>query len=83
MEVPFKEYVITPGAREDAVGNWMSVVEVRRPTRDASGAGWSWPSRTIVTERHKTRDEAQRRSIELAKRMINEGEFKSSRATRS
>jgi hypothetical protein len=79
MEVPFKDYLITPGAREDTLGRWMPVLSVRRPPKDRFGNGWAWPSRTVVAERHKTRDEAERRAAELAKQMITAGDFKSSR----
>jgi hypothetical protein len=83
MEVPFKDYLITPGAREDTLGRWMPVLSVRRPPKDRFGNGWSWPSRTVVAERHKTRDEAERRAVELAKQMITAGDFKSSPASQT
>lgn len=83
MEVSFKSYLIIPGAREDTLGRWMPVVSVRRPPKDRLGNGLSWPSRTVVAERHKTREEAERRAVELAKQMIEAGEFKPSRASQS
>ena len=81
MEISHKDYLIVPGAREDELGRWMPVVSVRsRPTKD--GAEWAWPKQTIVSERHKSRGEAEQRSVEIAKQMIDRGELKSSGATR-
>ena len=60
----------------------MPVVSVSlKPARDSSS--WKWPPQTIVSERHKSRHEAEERSIEIAKQMIDQGKFRSSQATRS
>jgi hypothetical protein len=74
--------MIVPGAREDTLGRWMPVVSVRSAPRDGRSAGATWPARTVVAERHKTRTEAQVRSVQLAKQMIDDGEFRSGDAIR-
>ena len=80
MEVLHKEFLIVPGAREDALGRWMPVVSVSRRTKE--GVTWSWPAQTIVSERHKSRRDAEDRSVEIAKQMIDRGQFKVTQATR-
>jgi hypothetical protein len=81
MKIPHKDYLIVPSAREDTVGRWMPVVNVRsQPGRDR--VSWTWPPKTIVSERHKKRDDAEQRSVEIAKQMIDRGAFHLSQATR-
>ena len=81
MEIPHKDYLIVPGARDDDLGRWMPVISVRsRPMRD--GAKWGWPPQTIVSERHNSRGQAEQRSVEIAKQMIDRGVFKPRNVTR-
>jgi hypothetical protein len=53
----------------------MPVIAVDKP-RGAGASVYAWTPRAVVCERYKTRAEAERRSIELAKQMIDRGEFK-------
>jgi hypothetical protein len=80
MKIPHKDYMIVPSAREDSIGRWMPVVIVRSHPghRDVS---WAWPPQTIVSERLKKRDDAEQRSVEIAKQMIDRGAFHRSQAT--
>jgi hypothetical protein len=81
MKIPHKDYMIVPSAREDTVGRWMPVVIVQSQPghRDVS---WAWRPQTIVSERLKNRGEAEQRSVEIAKQMIDRGAFHLSQATR-
>jgi hypothetical protein len=81
MEIPHKEYLIAPSAREDSIGRWMPVVTVRSQPGHR-GVSWTWPPQTIVSERLKNRGEAEQRSVEIAKQMIDRGAFHLSQATR-
>jgi hypothetical protein len=81
MKIPHKDYLIVPSAREDTVGRWMPVVNVRSQ-RGRDGVSWAWPPQTIVSERFKIRGEAEQRSVEIAKQMIDRGAFHLSQATR-
>ena len=81
MEIPHKNYLIVPGARRDELDRWMPVVLVRwRSTQD--GTYWTWPAKPIVSERHKSRVQAERRSLEIAKQMIDRGEFRPGQRSR-
>jgi hypothetical protein len=80
MEVPHKDYLIKPSAREDALGQWMPVVSVHLLPRSRGAAGLSWPPHTVVGERHKTQEQAQHRTVEIANQMIDEGKFKASQS---
>jgi hypothetical protein len=79
MRILHDEYIVLPGAREDALGRWMPVVSVHSLPMPY-GSYWCWDPKTIVSERHKTRREAERRSVAIAKQMIDHGDFKSHQA---
>jgi hypothetical protein len=76
MAIPHRDYLITPGACEDSLGRWMPVVIVRQPRVPPRGVERRWPPHTMVAEHYRTREDAERRSIDIAKRMIDRGEFK-------
>jgi hypothetical protein len=78
MEIPHKDFLIMPGAREDTLGRWMPLVSVRSRAK-RRGVKRSWTPMAIVLERHKSREEAVRRSVEIAMNMIARGDFKHSR----
>ena len=73
MGIPYKDREIVPGARENDLGGWMPVVFVQS---SPAGQNRFWEPKTIVAERYKTRDEAERRSVELAKQMIDGGKLR-------
>ncbi len=54
--------------------SWWRGDRPRRPSQD--GTNWTWLPKPIVSERHKSRDEAERRSVEIAKQMIDRGKFR-------
>jgi hypothetical protein len=82
MHVFHKHYVILPSAREDSLGRWMPVVSVRSAEK-RNGNHWSWPPRTMVLERMENRYEAEQRSVEIAKQMIDCREFERPRRRRT
>ena len=82
MDVFHKQHLILPGAREDSLGRWMPVVSVRSAEKSYD-RHWSWHPRTMVLERMKSREEAEQRSVQIAKQMIDCGEFKRPRRWRS
>lgn len=72
-QLSHNSYRIKPSASADDLGRWLPVIAVDKP-RGASV--YTWTPLAIVAERYESRDEAERRSVELAKQMINRGEFK-------
>lgn len=74
-EVFHNTYRIKPSARVNDLGRWMPVIAVEKP-RGAGASAYAWTPRAVVGERYKTRAEAERRSLELAKQMIDRGDFK-------
>ena len=75
MDVFHQYFLIVPSAREDSIGRWMPVVSVRS-AQTKRGSTWSWVPRTMVLERMKSRDEAEQRSVQIAKLMIDRGVFR-------
>ena len=71
-DIAHRNYLLTPTARENDLGQWLPVVWVRA----ARGRHIRlWKPRAITGERHSSRQKAELRSVEIAKQMIDRGEF--------
>jgi hypothetical protein len=67
MEISHRDFLILPSAREDSLGRWMPVVTVRRPAKSPGAIDRRWAPQTIISESYRTREDAERRSVDIAK----------------